>query len=104
MNRLRFKNEYQCIFEVFGKNHKEFGKRLIEVLEESHIDFPKKFKTEVQGGSNQTHLMWIEFNMNSLESKGYSDIVFEEFKKRFTVSEELDVLDIVFNTWKTITH
>ena len=64
----------------------------------------QKSLTEVQGGSNQTHLMWIEFNMNSLESKGYSDIVFEEFKKRFTVSEELDVLDIVFNTWKTITH
>jgi len=102
MNRLRFKNEYQCMFEIFGKNHKEFGNKLIKALEENDINFPKHFKTEVQGGNNQTHLMWIKFNMNDLESKDYSKIVFEELKKRFTVSKELDVLDIVFNTWKTI--
>ena len=103
MNRLRYKKNFWCLFEVIKSNHKKNGEDLIKMLNERYPN-SNQFKMVVEGGSNQTHLMSISFDLAQLKELEFSTIVAKGVSANLTFNSPLDVLDTIFEFYKTISH
>jgi hypothetical protein len=104
MNRLRYRDNYWCTFEIYGKDNSKNAEKLIEILTERKYKFPYELKTYPGKASNQTHIFGISFKMNELHNSDYKTVVAKGIKDGLTIKEDLDVLGLVFDAWKAITN
>lgn len=103
MNRLRFKNTFQCYFEVYGRENQTKAAILIDKLNEiKNREINSLFYESPKGGVNQTHIFLLEFKIDNLENTSFNEIIFEGVKEKLKMEREFDVLDFIFEEWEKI--
>lgn len=107
LNRLRFKKDFHCIFELYDFRNTGQGSKLRTELEGKISYNGNLKKSQANISKHQCHLFYIEFDMNGFQETGLSKKIEAELKRILLWKQDENrskVLQTILENWEKIKH